>query len=44
MNDKQPQGGSIPFESIVAWASVIAIAVTITIVVAIVDPFHLSGA
>ncbi|WP_262985480.1 hypothetical protein [Streptomyces antnestii] len=44
MNDKQPQGGSIPLEFIVVWAIVIAIAVTITIVVTIADPFHLSGA
>jgi hypothetical protein len=44
VDDQQPQGGSVPLEFIVVWASVIAIAVTLTIVVAIVDPFHLSGA
>ncbi|MFE4687273.1 hypothetical protein ACFRNJ_41950 [Streptomyces sp. NPDC056721] len=44
MNDTQPQGGSIPLEVIVVWALAFAIAVTLTIVAAIADPFHLSGA
>ncbi|MFB7749949.1 hypothetical protein ACFC18_10285 [Streptomyces sp. NPDC056121] len=44
MNDQQPQGGSVPFEALVVRAIVIAIAVTLTLVAATVDPFHLLGA
>ncbi|MFE2736194.1 hypothetical protein [Streptomyces sp. NPDC059349] len=44
MNDTQPQGGSIPLEVIVVWAIAFAVAVTIALVAAIADPFHLSGA